>query len=116
MPLQPHASNRSRDAKIARRLAIVVLSDFCCWFPIGLLGVLASRGTPIPGEVNVAMAIFVLPLNSALNPFLYTLNMIREKREKDREEKLCGNFCWPLMLRKTSDFRTVTAKEALVTN
>ena len=47
----------SRDATIARRLTTIVLSDFLCWFPIGLLGVLASTGTPIPDELNVAVAI-----------------------------------------------------------
>ena len=82
------AGNRSRDIKIARRLAVIVVSDFFCWFPIGSLGLLASTGTAISGEVNVAMAIFVLPLNSALNPFLYTLNMIQEKRQNAREKRL----------------------------
>ncbi|KAK7108866.1 hypothetical protein V1264_016527 [Littorina saxatilis] len=79
---------RSRDLIVARRLLTVVVSDFLCWFPIGLLGVLSTSGVPIAGEVNVGMAILVLPLNSALNPFLYTLNMIQEKRRKAREEKL----------------------------
>nr|KAG5690494.1 hypothetical protein BaRGS_033334 [Batillaria attramentaria] len=48
----------------------------------------ANSGTPVPGQVNVAMAIIVLPLNSALNPFLYTLNMILERRERAREERM----------------------------
>ena len=78
----------SRDATIARRLTTIVVSDFLCWFPIGLLGVLASTGTPIPGELNVAVAVFVLPFNSALNPFLYTLNVLMEKRQKAQEEYL----------------------------
>ena len=34
------------------------------------------------------MAIFVLPLNSAINPFLYTLNMMLEKRQARKEERL----------------------------
>ena len=78
----------SRDATIARRLTTIVLSDFLCWFPIGLLGVLASTGTPIPGELNVAVAIFVMPFNSALNPFLYTFNVLMEKRRKAEEANL----------------------------
>ena len=78
----------SRDAIIARRLTTIVLSDFLCWFPIGLLGVLASTGTPIPGELNVAVAIFVMPYNSALNPFLYTFNVLMEKRRKAQEANL----------------------------
>ena len=78
----------SRDATIARRLTTIVLSDFLCWFPIGLLGVLASTGTPIIDELNVAVAIFVMPFNSALNPFLYTFNVLMEKRRKAQEAKL----------------------------
>jgi hypothetical protein len=34
------------------------------------------------------MAVYVLPLNSALNPFLYTLNVIMERRRRAREEAL----------------------------
>ena len=44
-------------------------------------------GFPIPNEANVAVAILVLPLNSALNPFLYTLNVVRDKL-KAREERI----------------------------
>nr|KAG5700324.1 hypothetical protein BaRGS_002670 [Batillaria attramentaria] len=78
-------SRQSQDTTIARRLLTVVVSDFLCWFPIGLLGIMASTGTPIPGEVNVAMAIIALPVNSALNPFLYTLNILLEKRRRKIE-------------------------------
>nr|KAG5685414.1 hypothetical protein BaRGS_008709 [Batillaria attramentaria]KAG5687833.1 hypothetical protein BaRGS_016941 [Batillaria attramentaria] len=78
----------SKDLTIARRLITVAVSDFLCWFPVGLLGLLAFSGIPVPSEANVAVAIFVLPFNSALNPFLYTLNMILERRRKAREERL----------------------------
>ena len=81
-------SRQSQDSNIARRLITVVMTDFLCWFPIGLLGMLASRGTPIAGEVNVGMAIFVLPLNSVINPFLYTINIIMEKRQKSKEDRI----------------------------
>nr|KAG5704710.1 hypothetical protein BaRGS_005166 [Batillaria attramentaria] len=79
--------NRKQEIAIARRLFLIVMSDFCCWFPIGLMGLLASRGTAIPGEVNVWAAIFVLPLNSALNPFLYTLNTLLERRAREMVKK-----------------------------
>ena len=78
----------SRDVTIARRLTTIVLSDFLCWFPVGLLGVLASTGTAIPGELNVAVAIFVMPFNSALNTFVYTFNVLMEKRQKAQEAYL----------------------------
>ena len=80
---------REQEMTVARSLFVVVVafSDFCCWFPIGVMGLLAAGGTPISGEVNVWAAIFVLPLNSALNPFLYTLSAAREKWRKVREER-----------------------------
>ena len=80
--------HNSKDMVIARRLLTIALSDFLCWFPIGMCGLLSSRGMPIPSEVNVAMAILVLPLNSALNPFLYTLNIVLERRHKKQIESI----------------------------
>ena len=86
--LDTESTKISRDLTIARRLISVAVTDFLCWFPIGLCGLLALADIPIPGEVNVAFAIFVLPLNSALNPFTYTFNMLMEKRRKSREAVL----------------------------
>ena len=81
------SERRQQDMAIARRLFLIVFTDFCCWFPIGVLGLLAASGTPISGSVNVWVAIFVLPLNSALNPFLYTLNGLLEQWKKRRAEQ-----------------------------
>nr|KAG5690340.1 hypothetical protein BaRGS_027637 [Batillaria attramentaria] len=44
------ATRRSRDMAIARRLFAIVISDFTCWFPVGLLGVMASTGIPVSEE------------------------------------------------------------------
>ena len=80
--------SRPKDLKVARRLLTVAVSDFLCWFPIGVVGLLAANGVPVPGEVGVAMAIVVLPLNSALNPFLYTYNIMAERRQQAREKRV----------------------------
>ena len=87
MPATLRTQRRQQDTTIARRLFLVVFTDFCCWFPVGVMGLLAARGTPVPGEVNVWTAVFVLPLNSALNPFLYTLATMLEKRRQRNEER-----------------------------
>ena len=96
---QDDIDRRSKDLAVAQRLFTVVVSDFLCWFPVGLMGLLASRGIPVSGEVNVGMAIFVLPLNSALNPFLYSLNSIQARRDRVREQKLLRKLIaereWP---------------------
>nr|KAG5695652.1 hypothetical protein BaRGS_029142 [Batillaria attramentaria] len=76
---------RHQETTIARRLFLIALTDFLCWFPICLMGLLANQGFPMPGEVNVWAAIFMLPMNSVLNPFLYTLNGIVERWRRRRE-------------------------------
>ena len=92
----------SRDATITRRMTTIVLSDFLCWFPIGLLGVLASTGTPIPDELNVAAAIFLVPFNSALNPFLYTYNVLMEKRRQTQQANLLKRLVTQLRTEQSS--------------
>ena len=81
----------NKDAMIAARLITVALSDFFCWFPIGLLGILKFY-MDIDERLSVAMAIFVLPFNSALNPFLYTLNVLMEIRNKKLEKAFIDRF------------------------
>ena len=81
-------TSKAKDMTVARRFFTVAMSDFFCWFPIGLLALLAARGTPVPGEVNVAMALLMLPLNSAINPFLYTLNILLERRRRSRQQRM----------------------------
>nr|KAG5700952.1 hypothetical protein BaRGS_034237 [Batillaria attramentaria] len=81
-------TRKSHDLTIARRLITVAVSDFLCWFPVGLLGLMTSAGIPVASEFSVFTAVIVLPLNSALNPFLYSYNVLAEKRRKAREARL----------------------------
>ena len=73
---------------LAYRLVTIVVTDFLCWFPVGILGLLAWRGVSIPGEWNVAVATFTMPINSALNPFLYTLSAVMERRRNQQYERI----------------------------
>ncbi|XP_052806499.1 G-protein coupled receptor GRL101-like [Mya arenaria] len=68
--------NTSNDFKVGRTLLLVVATDFLCWFPVGLMGMLALFDVPIPGVVYAWTVVLVLPVNSALNPFLYTISML----------------------------------------
>ena len=70
------------DFKLARRIALTVLTDFFCWIPIILMTIFSMSGKPIPDEVSAWVAVFVLPLNSALNPILYTIMVIKWKKKK----------------------------------
>ncbi|XP_046543060.1 G-protein coupled receptor GRL101-like [Haliotis rubra] len=68
---------RSQELSVARNLSLVVITDFLCWFPVCMMGLMALNGTSISGEVYAWTAVFVLPVNSAINPILYTLPYIR---------------------------------------
>ncbi|XP_052071165.1 G-protein coupled receptor GRL101-like [Mytilus californianus] len=67
-----------QDLTLARRLFLIVLTDFLCWFPVGIMGILAMAGQVFPSEVYSWVAVFVMPLNAALNPFLYTFSTIKQ--------------------------------------
>ena len=71
-------SARSIDSKeeirMAMKMSLIVLTDFCCWVPLALLSILVQSGAVTVNPVSYAwIATFIVPLNSAINPFLYTL-------------------------------------------
>ncbi|XP_053561538.1 relaxin receptor 2 [Bombina bombina] len=62
-----------RDVAVANRFFFIVFSDAVCWIPVFLLKILSLFRVEIPGTVTSWIVIFILPINSALNPILYTL-------------------------------------------
>ncbi|XP_053931272.1 relaxin receptor 1 isoform X2 [Cuculus canorus] len=63
----------SREVAIAKRFFFIVFTDALCWIPIFLLKLLSLLQVEIPGTVTSWVVIFILPINSALNPILYTI-------------------------------------------
>ena len=61
---------------IAKRFAAVVFTDVCCWVPIAMLLLLSLvRAINDAGDVlYLWFSICVIPINSAINPILYTLS------------------------------------------
>lgn len=72
----------SKDFRIAKRMAILVFTDFLCWAPIIFFSITAAFGKNLIGlnEAKV-LTIFVLPLNSCANPFLYAIFTKQFKRD-----------------------------------
>ncbi|GFO11890.1 thyrotropin receptor [Plakobranchus ocellatus] len=65
---------RSNDATIAKRMAILVLTNFICWAPIAFFGLTASFGFPLIDITNSkVLLVFFYPFNSCANPFLYAI-------------------------------------------
>ncbi|XP_056633888.1 relaxin receptor 2 [Diorhabda sublineata] len=68
------STRQSQDTdKVAQRFGIIVFTDCLCWVPVVLVKLVALSGISIPQDLYAWLAIFVLPINSALNPVLYTL-------------------------------------------
>ncbi|XP_078403721.1 relaxin receptor 1 isoform X2 [Cetorhinus maximus] len=63
----------SREVAIAKRFFFIVFTDALCWIPIFLMKLLSLLEVEIPGTVTSWVVIFILPINSALNPILYTI-------------------------------------------
>ncbi|XP_011869599.1 PREDICTED: relaxin receptor 1 isoform X2 [Vollenhovia emeryi] len=60
------------DSEFALRFFLIVLTDAACWAPIIALKILAMMKYPVPPDLHAWIVIFILPVNSAVNPLLYT--------------------------------------------
>ncbi|XP_061716793.1 lutropin-choriogonadotropic hormone receptor isoform X1 [Cydia pomonella] len=64
----------SNDSRIAKRMALLVFTDFICWSPIAFFALTAAFGAQLVSlEEAKVFTVFVLPLNSCCNPFLYAI-------------------------------------------
>ncbi|KAH9490750.1 hypothetical protein Btru_051142, partial [Bulinus truncatus] len=72
-------SRRKNEIDVAKQLFIIAVTDFLCWFPISVLGLLSIKGQIVSREMYAWLIVFVIPLNSAVNPMIYTVPMIYKK-------------------------------------
>ncbi|KAL1506862.1 hypothetical protein ABEB36_006145 [Hypothenemus hampei] len=64
----------SNDSRIAKRMALLVFTDFLCWSPIAFFSLTAAFGLQLISlEQAKVFTVFVLPFNSCCNPFLYAI-------------------------------------------
>ena len=85
-----HTANRSGEIQLAIRMAFLVITDLCCWMPVIIMGLLAlTTDITISSDAYVWTAVFVLPLNSSLNPYLYTI-VTRETANRGKRKSRYG--------------------------
>ena len=79
-------TSAAQQVEFAMRMAALVGTDFICWMPIIIMGFLSlTEIAIIPDIVYVWSAVVLLPINSALNPFLFTFltrEMLKQKAAK----------------------------------
>ncbi|KAI1883670.1 hypothetical protein AGOR_G00233950 [Albula goreensis] len=68
-----YSNHIKKEVTIAKRFFSIVITDSLCWIPIFILKILSLTQVEIPGTISSWVVIFILPINSALNPILYTL-------------------------------------------
>ena len=70
------SANMKRESQMATRMLFIILTDFMCWMPVILIGVLSVFGKfhDPEKEAYIWIAVFVLPVNSSINPILYTFS------------------------------------------
>ncbi|XP_048885776.1 relaxin receptor 2 isoform X1 [Brienomyrus brachyistius] len=78
------------EVAIAKRFFFIVFTDALCWMPIFLLKILSLLQVEIRGTVILWVVIFILPINSALNPILYTITTAAFQERL----KLCLQLKW----------------------
>ncbi|PFX21594.1 G-protein coupled receptor GRL101 [Stylophora pistillata] len=85
MKAKQRAADLRREASLAKRVLFIVLTDCVCWLPIVVIGMrsLLEKSFRTPGDLAVWIAVFVLSVNSAINPILYTLSTKQNNEGQD---------------------------------
>lgn len=68
-----HVDKHREDMILALRFFFIVFTDCLCWLPIVAIKIIAFTHQTISPTMYAWVVVFILPINSALNPILYTI-------------------------------------------
>ncbi|XP_013776066.1 relaxin receptor 1-like [Limulus polyphemus] len=84
-------SNRYKDdTVVALRCFFIVLTDCLCWIPIVIIKIVALCEVPISENLFAWVVVFIVPVNSALNPVIYTFGY----RAREMKRLTQGVLLW----------------------
>ena len=66
------SKTKDRNEDMQKRISRLLLTDFFCWIPVCIMAYLRVSGVFLPPDAFIASAGFLLPINSAMNPLLYS--------------------------------------------
>lgn len=89
-------AEKREDAILAIRFFFIVLTDCLCWIPIVVIKLIALREVNISSAIYGWLVVFIIPVNSALNPIIYTLAAPTSLR--DIVCRLVERFCYKVDL------------------
>nr|XP_037282304.1 lutropin-choriogonadotropic hormone receptor-like [Rhipicephalus microplus] len=110
---RPRSHCGSKDTSVAKRMAMLVFTDFACWAPIAFFGLTAVAGYPlIDVPKSKILLVFFYPLNSCANPFLYAILTKQYRRDLSMLLSTRGP-CTRRMLKYTSSWHTTPTNRLL---
>ncbi|XP_049825651.1 relaxin receptor 2 isoform X2 [Aethina tumida] len=71
----------SKDYEFAVRFFFIVLTELFCWLPIITIKVIVLFQFSVSDDTYGWLVVFILPINSGLNPILYTFTTPKYRRE-----------------------------------
>ncbi|KAK3849025.1 hypothetical protein Pcinc_044205 [Petrolisthes cinctipes] len=104
------------DREFAIRFFFIVFTDCLCWIPIIILRIMALANFHIKPDLYAYVVVILLPVNSALNPFLYTFTTTKFRSQLRRFLRKRGLCVWPPRrdsdseATRTSFFRSATSR------
>jgi len=66
------AKSKDQNEDMQKRISRLLLTDFFCWIPVCIMAYLRIAGVYLSPDAYIASAGFLLPINSAMNPLLYS--------------------------------------------
>lgn len=78
-----HKTQNNREIYLAKTLIAVAVTDIFCWIPIEVIGFLTFMGIDVTSKVYAWVIVVVLPINSALNPIIYTFSAMLRRRQRN---------------------------------
>nr|XP_054761906.1 G-protein coupled receptor GRL101-like isoform X2 [Lytechinus pictus] len=74
-----NSKSMNQETKLAVRMAMIVATDLACWMPVIIMGILSQTGAvTLDPSLYAWTVILIVPINSSINPFLYTFIMYIE--------------------------------------
>uniref|UniRef100_A0A182K8C9 G-protein coupled receptors family 1 profile domain-containing protein n=1 Tax=Anopheles christyi TaxID=43041 RepID=A0A182K8C9_9DIPT len=79
---QAARSAHSGEMTVAKKMALLVFTNFACWAPIAFFGLTAIAGYPLIGvSKSKILLVFFYPLNSCANPYLYAILTVQYRKD-----------------------------------
>eukprot|EP00057_Strongylocentrotus_purpuratus_P018232 XP_011672706.1 PREDICTED: G-protein coupled receptor GRL101 [Strongylocentrotus purpuratus] len=101
-------SPHDQEVRMAFKMAIIIGTDFLCWMPVIIMGILSQTGrVELPVSLYAWSAVFILPINSTLNPYLYTFTeFIGQKKKRANESQKSMKTVSTTVANKSSEHDT----------